>query len=135
MVKGRSNYSKMWEYFLFGSLKNYSNLSKFSVELTVDLSNGFPPPFVASSLYWRSLFRIKQWVEVIYTKVLVFVEATGRGLPSKPNRRTFLGSFLDDGFRHKSTWFASFGIRASVLVSGLSIPFNLVYVLADCVWP
>ncbi|WP_205614007.1 hypothetical protein, partial [Streptomyces sp. S1] len=41
----------------------------------------------------RFLFRIKQWVEVKYTKVLVFVEAMGRGLPSKPDGRTFLGSF------------------------------------------
>ena len=72
-------------------------------------------------LILRFLFRIKQWVEVKYTKVLVYVEATGRGLTSKPDSRTFLGSFLDDGFRHKLAGFASFGIRASVLVSGLSI--------------
>ena len=48
----------MWEYFLFGSLKNYSNLSEFSMTFTIDLSNEFPPPFVASSLYQGSCFTL-----------------------------------------------------------------------------
>lgn len=43
----------------------------------IDLSSGFPLPFVASSYIPRFLFRIKQRVEVSYTKVLVFVVNNG----------------------------------------------------------
>ncbi|PKI61296.1 hypothetical protein CRG98_018322 [Punica granatum] len=54
-----------------------SNLSEVSVVFINDLSNGFPSPFVASSYIPRFLFRIKQRVEVSYTKVLVFVVNNG----------------------------------------------------------
>jgi hypothetical protein len=39
------------EFILFGSLKNYSNLSGFLVAFISTYQTEFPPPFVASSLY------------------------------------------------------------------------------------
>ena len=71
--------SEMWENFLFSSLTNNLNLSEFSVVFTIDLSNGFPPPFVASTTIPRFLFAGGHWVAVFYTKVRVTIQATGRG--------------------------------------------------------
>ncbi|GMN69532.1 hypothetical protein TIFTF001_038582 [Ficus carica] len=61
------------------SLTNHLNLSEFSVAFTIDLSNGFPPPFVASTTIPRFLFAGGHWVVVFYTKVHVTIQATGRG--------------------------------------------------------
>ncbi|GMN22277.1 hypothetical protein TIFTF001_040217 [Ficus carica] len=69
----------MRENFLFSSLTNHFNYSEFSVALTIDLSNGFPPPFVASATIPRFLFAGRHWVAVFYTKVRVTIQATGRG--------------------------------------------------------
>ncbi|GMN21660.1 hypothetical protein TIFTF001_043363, partial [Ficus carica] len=69
----------MVENFLFSSLTNHLNLSKFSVAFTIDLSNGFPPPFVASTTIRRFLFAGGHWVAVFYTKVRVTIQATGHG--------------------------------------------------------
>ncbi|GMN75327.1 hypothetical protein TIFTF001_056679 [Ficus carica] len=61
------------------SLTNHLNLSEFSVTFTINLSNGFPPPFVASTTIPRFLFAGGHWVAVFYTKVRVMIQATGRG--------------------------------------------------------
>jgi hypothetical protein len=42
---------KLVRFILFGSLKNYANLSGFSVAFILTYHTEFPPPFVASSLY------------------------------------------------------------------------------------
>ncbi|GMN70873.1 hypothetical protein TIFTF001_055892, partial [Ficus carica] len=55
------------------------NLSEFSVAFTINLSNGFPPPFVVSTTIPRFLFAGGHWVAVFYTKVRVTIQATGRG--------------------------------------------------------
>ena len=92
-----SNYSEMWENFLFGSLMNYSNLSEFFRGVHYWLIKRISTTIGGVFLIPRFLFRIKQWVEVKYTKVLIFVEVMGRGLLSKPDHRTFLGSFSLSG--------------------------------------
>ena len=89
--------SEMWENFPFGSLTNHLNVSEFSVAFTIDLSNRFAPPFVASTKIPRFLFAGWYWVAVFYAKVRVTNPAAGRGLQSKPDCRMFLGSFLLSG--------------------------------------
>ncbi|GMN27561.1 hypothetical protein TIFTF001_046150 [Ficus carica] len=61
------------------SLTNHLNLLEFSVAFTIDLSNGFPPPFVASTTIPRFLFAGRHWVAVFYNKVRFTIQATGRG--------------------------------------------------------
>ncbi|GMN22656.1 hypothetical protein TIFTF001_049012 [Ficus carica] len=69
----------MYENFLFSSLTNRLDLSEFSVAFTIDLSNGFPPPFVASTTIPWFLFAGEHRVAVFYTNVRVTIQATGRG--------------------------------------------------------
>ncbi|GMN73487.1 hypothetical protein TIFTF001_053700 [Ficus carica] len=71
--------SEMGENFLFSSMTNHLNLSDFSVAFNIDLSNGFPPPFVASTTIPRFLYSGGHWVAVFYTKVRVTIQAMGRG--------------------------------------------------------
>jgi hypothetical protein len=63
-------------FILFGSLKNYLNLSGFPEAFISTYQTKIPPPFVASSLYRGSC--------LLYT--------TGRGLPFESVHRTILGS-------------------------------------------
>jgi hypothetical protein len=45
---------KLVRFILFGSLKNYSNLSGFSMAFLLTYQTEFPPPFMAFSLYQGS---------------------------------------------------------------------------------
>jgi hypothetical protein len=65
-------------FILFGSLKNYLNLSGFPVAFILTYQTEIPPPFVASSLYRGSCLS----------------KTTGRGLPFESVHRTILGSLL-----------------------------------------
>ena len=99
---------------------NYLNLSDFSVAFTIDLSNGFPPPFGASSLYRGSYFELNIGLRSNIPRFLFLLKQ--RIEVSHPNLNVER-SWVPFSYRVSLflARFASFGIRASVLVSGLSI--------------
>ena len=91
------NHLEMWEYFSLGFFDEPFELIGIFRGVHYRLIKWISTTICSIFLIPRFLFRIKQCVDVKYTKVLVFVEATGRGLPSKPDRIIFLGFFSLSG--------------------------------------
>ena len=73
IVKIRLSYMQIVSFYLLEFLKKLVNLSRrYPCGVQLDLSNGFPSPFVASSLYQGSCFA-KHWVEVPFQHRLFLV--------------------------------------------------------------
>ena len=73
IVKIRLSYMQIVSFYLLEFLKKLVNLSRrYPCGVQPDLSNGFPSPFVASSLYQGSCFA-KHWVEVPFQHRLFLV--------------------------------------------------------------
>ncbi|GMN71849.1 hypothetical protein TIFTF001_051889 [Ficus carica] len=92
---------------------NHLNLSEFSVAFIIDLSNGFPSPFVASTTIPRFFFAGGHWVAVFYTKVRVTIQATGCGChPNLIIERSWRLRRLRDSSQVgvvRIIWYQSFG--------------------------
>ncbi|GMN69533.1 hypothetical protein TIFTF001_038581 [Ficus carica] len=112
--------------FLFNSLTNHLNFSEFFVAFTIDLSNGFPPPFVESTTIPRFLFAGGHWVAVFYTKVRVTIQATGRGChPNLIVERSWRLLRLQVSSQVgvvRIIWYQSFGSSLSSLTNHLNLP-------------
>lgn len=92
-------------FYLLEFLKKLVNLSRrYPCGVQLDLSNGFPSPFVASSLYQGSCFA-KHWVEVPFQHRLFLVAVP----------------YLVSGFI--TSWCGSYQLVSEQGSSGLAYPF------------
>ena len=105
IVKIRLSYMQIVSFYLLEFLKKLVNLSRrYPCGVQLDLSNGFPSPFVASSLYQGSCFA-KHWVEVPFQHRLFLVAVP----------------YLVSGFI--TSWCGSYQLVSEPGSSGLAYPF------------